>query len=258
MNASRQRQLVRLRVRIEFGQRRFEKREPARVADLAIRAADPGLECGASAGALTRASACSNLFDRGLRGPARIVDVADLLVDRVPTSSSRCSASADSRAWSRNLSASSSANTRVGIARRSCAIGERSRQVPGLHEMVREILRMPVGARPRRFAVAHGRIVGLFQRLADALVQAASANRIQFLVEHFADLVVREREVVVAASGGRRRRRRCSRGSVARRSPRRAHRGARPRLPPKRQPAPGTGRPCPARRPCAARPPSTR
>jgi hypothetical protein len=48
-----------------------------------------------------------------------------------------------------------------GIARRPLRIRERTRQVPGLHEMVREILRMLVGARSRHLAVAHGRVVGL-------------------------------------------------------------------------------------------------
>ena len=89
-----------------------------------------------------------------------------------------------------------------GIARGAPRISKRPRQVACLHEMVREVLRVIVRARPGRLAFADGRAMRLLQCLADALVQPPAADGVQLLVQHLANLVVREREVVVAARGG--------------------------------------------------------
>ena len=66
--------------------------------------------------------------------------------------------------------------------------------------MMGEILRALVGAR----CPADPRPVKRLQHLADALMQPATPNRIQLLVEHLADLVVREREDVVGAGSAAR------------------------------------------------------
>src|SRR5271155_2666842 len=62
-----------------------------------------------------------------------------------------------------------------------------------------EILGMLVAA-PRGRSALLRRCIERLQRFPDALVQAATANRIEFLVQYLANLVVGEGKAVVAAA----------------------------------------------------------
>ena len=159
------------------------------IADVASDRTNLGIERGTASAFIGEGKCALIAFHRRMRHATGIERIADFLVDPRDVGIAMQCLRGFARLF-QELERLIEREYAFGDIRRAVGVGKRPWKVTGLHEVVREVLRMLVHPRPCRLAALHGCVMKRLQRFANSLMQAAAANRIQLLIEHFPDFVV--------------------------------------------------------------------